>query len=146
MMYWTSLYSPPQDIGHDPLAPVPLLVTSGDHHWRPVQTCSLDLIVQVPMVLISGSYVWLASEWCTSSRNAFLLPPAKEVWGKVMFLHLSVSHSVHGEVMVWSGLGRHPPADTPWAETPLGRHPPAQWDTVNKRVVRIPLECILVVK
>ena len=24
-----------------------------------------------------------------------LLPPANEVWGKVMFLHLSVSHSVH---------------------------------------------------
>ena len=23
------------------------------------------------------------------------LPPTKEVWGKVMFLHLSVSHSVH---------------------------------------------------
>ena len=34
--------------------------------------------------------------------------------------------------------GRHPP----------GRHPPyprsACWDTVNKRAVRIPLECILV--
>ena len=24
------------------------------------------------------------------------LPPANEVWGKVVFLHLSVSHSVHG--------------------------------------------------
>ena len=23
------------------------------------------------------------------------LPPANEVWGKVMFLHLSVNHSVH---------------------------------------------------
>ena len=29
----------------------------------------------------------------TESR---LLPPANKVWGKVMFLHLSVSHSVHG--------------------------------------------------
>ena len=25
----------------------------------------------------------------------YLLSPANEVWGKVMFLHLSVSHSVH---------------------------------------------------
>ena len=24
-----------------------------------------------------------------------LLPPANEVWGKVMFLHMSVSHSVY---------------------------------------------------
>ena len=42
---------------------------------------------------------------------------------------------------------------TPWADTPLSRHLPwadtpllssACWDTVNKRVVGIPLECILV--
>ena len=81
-----------------------------------------------------------------------------------MFLHLSVSHSVHkgGEY-----LGRYPP----WIGTPLGRYTPslagitlagtppagtphtpqvgappgnACWDTVNKRVVRILLECILV--
>ena len=40
-------------------------------------------------------------------------------------------------------LGRHPQADTPssWADTPLCS---ACWDTVNKRAVRIPLECILV--
>ena len=30
-----------------------------------------------------------------------LLPHAKEVWGKVIFLHLSVIHSVHGG---WSGI------------------------------------------
>ena len=69
-------------------------------------------------------------------------------------------------------LGRHPQhlpahtpllAHTPWADIPaahtppwhtlpLDRHPPgthtppptACWDTVNKRAVRIPLECILV--
>ena len=29
------------------------------------------------------------------SCSVLLLPPANEVWGKVMFLHLSVSHSVH---------------------------------------------------
>ena len=28
--------------------------------------------------------------------ECFLLPPTNEVWGKVMFLHLSVSHFVHG--------------------------------------------------
>ena len=52
-------------------------------------------------------------------------------------------------------LGRHP---SPWADTPPGRHPSwastptwedtplssACWDTVNKRAVCIPLECILV--
>ena len=30
------------------------------------------------------------------------LPPANEVWGKVMFLHLSVSHSVHGGLCMMS--------------------------------------------
>ena len=28
--------------------------------------------------------------------SMIFLPPANEVWGKVMFLHPSVSHSVHG--------------------------------------------------
>ena len=51
-------------------------------------------------------------------------------------------------------LGRHPlgrpsPGQTPppWAETLPEQTPllhSACWDTVNKRVVRIPLECILV--
>ena len=31
-----------------------------------------------------------------SYYNAFLLPLANEVWGKVIVLHLSVSHSVQG--------------------------------------------------
>ena len=51
-----------------------------------------------------------------------------------------------------TSLGRHLQADTPWADTPwsdppLGRHPPFNWilqDMVNKRVVRILLECILI--
>ena len=48
--------------------------------------------------------------------------------------------------------GKHPQADTPWADTPLGQAPPPWadtppcWDTVNKRVVRILLECNLAVK
>ena len=49
------------------------------------------------------------------------LPPANEVWGKVMFLHLSVILSTRG----WCTppLGRHPQPDTP-GQTPLGRYPP----------------------
>ena len=134
-----------------------------------------------------------------------------------MFLHLSVSHSIHGRGggylphthwadTPWADnppadtqrqtnppgqtppirhtpLGRHPPSRHPLGRHPLGRHPPDQcmlgftplanacwgtppcpvhaeihthpaqcmlgytlscWDTVNKRAVRILLECILV--
>ena len=69
---------------------------------------------------------------------------------QVMFLHVSVILSTEGEY-----LGRYPLAGTslpcrytpPWQVTPLTGTPPghsACWDTVNKRVVRILLECILV--
>ena len=74
------------------------------------------------------------------------LQPANEVWGKVMFLHLSVSHSVHrglprgclhpGDVCIQEGL---PPGGG-------GLDRPSEWilrDTVNERAVRILLECIL---
>ena len=62
-----------------------------------------------------------------------------------MFLHLSVSHSVHkGSAPLHAGihtptLGRHPP--------PRQTQPPPSGATgygVNKRAVRILLECILV--
>ena len=65
--------------------------------------------------------------------ECFLLPPTNEVRGKVMFLHLSVSHFVHGGCT--HPLGRHPQADTPLGRHPLGRHllprqtPPPQADT-----------------
>ena len=80
-----------------------------------------------------------------------LSPNANEVWGKVIFLHLSV--------ILFTGayLGRYTPRQVaPWAGTPLGRNPPpppgqvvpptisACWDTVNKQAVRILLEGILV--
>ena len=80
-----------------------------------------------------------------------------------MFLHLSISHSVHdgeGRVCIGGGLhlggfasrgvgsasregGLHP------GDLHLGRgagqtHPWILWDTVNERAVRILLECILV--
>ena len=66
-------------------------------------------------------------------------------FAKVMFSQVSVHI---GGVLSQSHcmLGYTPPST---GQTPplLGRHPPAQCmlgDTVNKRVVRIPLECILV--
>ena len=60
------------------------------------------------------------------------LPPTKEVWGKVMFLYLSVIHSCRRGVSAPLHAGIHPQADTL-----LGRHPSPQilWDTVNKQQV-----------
>ena len=124
---------------------------------------------------------------CCSPKVMFL-PLANKVWGKVMYLHVSVILFTGGSTWAgippsqytpWAGtpqagtspLGRyapkagtppgryppgqvhplgqvHPQAGTPpWAGTPpLGRYTPgnACWDTVNKRVGRILLECILV--
>ena len=56
------------------------------------------------------------------------LPPANEVWGKVIFLHLSV-------ILFTGGVPGQP----------LGKYIPSSacWDTVNKRAARILLECIL---
>ena len=57
------------------------------------------------------------------------LPLANEVWGKVMFLHLSVSHSVHGKGYLPLGLrGVHPTGHThpPMVELAIeadGTHP-----------------------
>ena len=78
-------------------------------------------------------------------------------FAQVMFLHLSVSHSVHKGVSTWAGthlgkytptpLGRSPLAGipqggTPWADTL--REQCMLGDTGNKWAVRILLECILV--
>ena len=72
---------------------------------------------------------------------------------KVMFLHLSVSHSVH-RGSTWAGTppGKYPqagtsPAGYPPESIPRAGTPPSNsacWDTVNKRAVSISLECILV--
>ena len=103
---------------------------------------------------------------------ATYLPPANEVWGKLMFLHLCVILFTGGSVQPawmqtpsqgWTDhppprmrirpeLGRPPPRmQTPppgWEDPPrcnpprgVGQTPPT--DTVNKRAVRILLECIL---
>ena len=98
------------------------------------------------------------------THQLFYRPQTK--FAKVMFLHLSVSHSVHkgegvpGQVHPpgkYTPPGRFTPS--PWQVHPAGQvHPPRQvhpqagkppghsvrWDMVNNRAVRIPLECILV--
>ena len=51
------------------------------------------------------------------------LPPANEVLGKVMFLHLSVSHSVHREGCLALGLGFVHPPGHPRHTLPLGDTP-----------------------
>ena len=56
-----------------------------------------------------------------------LLPPANEVWGKVMFSRASVIPSVHRGVCLLGGL-------YPVGAAPLPRE---ICDTVNKWVVRI---------
>ena len=81
-----------------------------------------------------------------------------------MFLDMSVSHFVKGGCLSSCMLltprqttpGQTPPSrqTTPWANTPLNRpsqadtpgQPPPRilWDTVNKRVVCMLLECIFV--
>ena len=93
------------------------------------------------------------SMFWTILRGHFYHPQTN--FAKVMFLHLSVSHSVHGGGGVCpSACSDKPPgpeADTPpgpEADTPQEQTlPPTQCmlgDTHNKRAVRIPLECILV--
>ena len=65
------------DMGHvDP--PSPLLVTSGGHHWRPVQTCSLDLTVQGASPITTDiwwppKHIQLANGQYASYWNVFLL-------------------------------------------------------------------------
>ena len=92
-----------------------------------------------------------------SSTSVFLLP-VNEVWGKIMFLHLSVilltcQHAMGQTHTPQIPLGRHSPGRHPFGrnppprQTPPDKHPPTLWilrNTVNKRAVRILLECILV--
>ena len=57
-----------------------------------------------------------------------LLPPANEVWGKLMFLHLSVIQSKGGgsvplHARIHTPRQTPPLVDTPLGQTPLGRPP-----------------------
>ena len=73
----------------------------------------------------------------------FAAPERKHFLGKVMFLQLSVSNSVHKGCVVKGGLPPPRPRGTPPPDPeayPLDSTPPK----VNERVVRILLECRLV--
>ena len=62
----------PPDMGPSGLL---LLVTSGVHHWKPVQTCSLDFNVQGPTgadTWCTPKYIRLASGRYTPYWNSFL--------------------------------------------------------------------------
>ena len=59
----------------------------------------------------------------------WLLPPANEVWGKVIFLHLSVILFIGGSASVHAGRPLYqggPPGDPPAKETPCQGGPPAK--------------------
>ena len=58
----------------------------------------------LPYIFVNYCWVFIFLEF----EPFLLLPPANEIWGKVMFLHLSVSHSVHRRgvcLWVWRGGG-----------------------------------------
>ena len=78
--------------------------------------------------------------------KGFFFTAHKPSCGKVVFLHLSVSHSVHrGEGGMRAPTARTSPPPT----LPPGNTRTPWWippNTVNERVVRILLECILVSK
>ena len=93
-----------------------------------------------PSTKCTVPFAWVVSSFRT------LLPPANEVWGKVIFLHLCVILFTGGG-SAWAGTplaGTHPQAGThpPWQVHP--REQCMLGDTGYKRAVRILLECILV--
>ena len=93
----------------------------------------------------------IEKEWYQSrlgSREVSgLLPPANEVWGKVIFSQACVIPSVHEgrgvrRESAHPPVGQNPPGCSPPRQTTLDATPPPGY--VNKRAVRIVLECILV--
>ena len=150
MMYLTSLYRghpvPRPPSNHDTLlyrdtCSFLLLMASGGHQWRPVQTCSLQPLPQ--LVLTCGGYWSMYSHVSgryASYKNAFLLPIYyRPQWScsKVIFSEACVKKSVH------RGRGCLP-------QCMLGyTHPPGQTPSAPSRrlllwTVRILLECIMV--
>ena len=134
----------PPDIRHGtPRTLASLLVISGGHQWRPVQTCSFEEPPQ--LILTSGAQS--LSDWQVGGTHPTgmlpclfleLLSPANESYGEVMFLHLSVCPrgGVLGHMIT-----THPrTAHTHQTAHPL---PPGQHPSVNKRPAGILLESFL---
>ena len=62
-------------------------------HTRPISASGLCKWGLCCKILNGNSIFWTLIQY--DPHFSRFLPPANEVWGKVMFLHLSVSHSVH---------------------------------------------------
>ena len=123
-----NMYTHSLDMGPGiPTPPPSLLTPSSSHHnmYRWQASCTH------PTEMLSCIYI----------IAQFYRPQTK--FAKVMFSQVSVCPQRQGvyPIACWD-------THTPWGRHPLlGRHPPlgsACWDTVNKRAVRIPLDCILV--
>ena len=98
-------------------------------------------------------YITLSTVHTTQGQEQGPIVTAHNDWGKVIFSEACVKNSVHGGgegsgVSAPLHAGIHPPRTRPQrADTPWGTDTPLQCmlgDTVNKRVVCILLECILV--
>ena len=118
----------------------------------------MSALALTPTVLFSKFNIVLLVRISLEPFSAItsLLRPANEVCEGYVFTGVCLSTGGCGR----HPLGRHLPGRPPTSRHPLGRSPPplgrhpttgqtpplcsACWDTVNNRVVRIPLECILV--
>ena len=93
---------------------------------------------------LSNGLIWLfknfgiLSRIFTFEKSETIITVRKRSCGKVMLLHLSVSHSVHGGVSASVHAGIHPPGQTPlWTDNRPCRR-------LLQRTVRILVDCILV--
>ena len=96
-----------------------------------MQASPLIIDLFVPIGLLSASLI-------NSQTDVYYRPQMR--FGKVMFLHLSVSHSVHVGKSASRGVCIRGGG---WADPPPLLPDRILRDTVNERVVRIILECIL---
>ena len=93
------------------------------------------------MCIVKLTHVEYATVWHQSNFRPIIFTGRHEVVAKVIFLHLSLIHSVHGGGLPQCMLGYHPPpgADPlpreqtplleqtpPWEQPPQTRHPPGK--------------------
>ena len=77
----------PGRFGHqtwDPPAPVPLLVTSVDHHWRPVLTCSFEDPHEQRLVVTTEAHAVSTGRQNASYWNAFFFKLEIYKWSTFM--------------------------------------------------------------